>query len=430
MQVLTVLLKTLKHCFPDFGMWLQTVPDPRDLRFITYPISYLLTTGILMFLTKLGSRRQIRYQFNTPAFIRNVNLLCGTSAEAMEHPDTLAYLSRKMDIRGLEDLRRAMMVRLIRMKCFERDRLLGKYYRIAIDGTGYLTYRQRHCDQCLTRKRDGEIISYYHPVLEAKLVTRSGFSLSIGTEFIENPQVDVDKQDCERKAFVRLARRLKQDFPQLRICLLLDSLYACGPVFDLCRQMEWRYIITFKEGSAPQVFAEYERLRVLGGESHFHKQGEVSQKYAWVNGVEFSGHRVRVLECREPERRYVWVTDLVVSETTCVALGNSGGRLRWKIENEGFNAQKTGGYEMEHDFCGLGNAPKAFYLLLQIAHILGQLMEKGLLRKKLSKHFGAIRNVARFLLEELRHKSADLDQLIPDLLDRRIQIRFAVEDSS
>ena len=237
MQVWPVLLKTLRHCFPNFGVWLQSVPDPRDPRFTTYPINYLLMTGILMFLTKLGSRRQIRFQFNTPAFIRNVNLLCGTSAETMEHPDTLAYLSRKMNLQGLEDLRRAMMARLIRMKCFERDRLLGKYYRIAIDGTGYLTYRRRHCDQCLTRKRDGKIISYYHPVLEAKLVTPFGFSLSIGTEFIENPKQNVDKQDCERKAFARLVRHLKQDFPQLRICLLLDSLYACGPVFDLCREM-------------------------------------------------------------------------------------------------------------------------------------------------------------------------------------------------
>lgn len=423
MEVFGTLLKTVQHFFGDLGSWLHSVPDPRDPRFIRYPIGYLLATGLLLFLTKLGSRRQIRFQFNTRAFIQNLNVLCGTSCETMEHPDTLAYLAGRMAPEGLEEVRTEMVRRLIRNKCFENDRLLGKYYRVAVDGTGYLVYGRRHCEHCLTRKHGDEIVYYYHPVLEAKLVTPSGFSLSMATEFIENPEEGMDKQDCERKAFVRLAKRLKKDFPQLRICLLLDGLFACGPVFELCRKADWRYIITFKEGSAPAVFAEYERLREAQGEAHPYTQGRVAQTYFWVNGIEFSGHQVNVMECREPEYRFVWVTDLEVQETNFVELGNEGGRLRWKIENEGFNMQKNNGYEMEHDYCGRGHAPKNFYLLLQIAHMIAQLMEKGLLRKRMAKDFGAIRNVAQFLLEELRRVAPDVDRLNEEL-SRRIQIRL------
>ena len=29
-------------------------------------------------------------------------------------------------------------------------------------------------------------------------------------------------------------------------------------------------------------------------------------------------------------------------------ISNHGGRLRWKIENEGFNVQKNGGFGLEH----------------------------------------------------------------------------------
>lgn len=392
-----------------------------------YPIQHLLATGLLLFLTKLGSRRQMRFQFNTRPFIRNVNMLCGTSCETMEHPDTLAYLARKMNPAGLEELRTQMVRKLIRNKCFEKDRLLGKYYQVAVDGTGYLVYREPHCEQCLTKKHGDKTIYYYHPVLEAKLVTPSGFSLSIATEFIENPEEGADKQDCEQKALVRLAGRLKKEFPQLRICLLLDGLFACGPVFDLCRDYNWRYIITFKEGSAPAVFAEYESLRDIEAKVHLHQHGQVPQIYSWVNGVPFSEHQVNVLECREPEHRFVWVTDLPLQEANVVEMGNDGGRLRWKIENEGFNMQKNNGYEMEHNYCGRGNAAKNFYLLLQIAHTIAQLMEKGLLRKRLAEDFGAIRNVARFLLEELRRVPPDVERLQRDL-DRRIQIRF--NDSS
>ena len=42
-------------------------------------------------------------------------------------------------------------------------------------------------------------------MLEAKLITPSGLAISWATEWIANPTGKYDKQDCERKAFVRLA---------------------------------------------------------------------------------------------------------------------------------------------------------------------------------------------------------------------------------
>ncbi len=80
-----------------------------------------------------------------------------------------------------------------------------------------------------------------------------------------------------------------------------------------------------------------------------------------------------------------------------------GGRQRWKIENEGFNMQKEGGYNLEHGYSYDIVGMKNFYLLMQIAHNINQLMEKGsLLKKQIQEVFGSIRNIARILLEELR----------------------------
>lgn len=419
---------TVRHLFPDWTSWLAAVKDPRDPMRIVYPISYLLGIGLAMFLTRLGARRQIRFQFGTGAFVQNLNVLCGTKSEAMAHPDTLAYLTKRLDPQELMDLRTAMIRRLIRQKCFEKDRLLDRFYRIAIDGTGHLTFAQRHCAGCLTHSHDGRVLYYYHSVLEAKLVTRSGLALSIATEFIENPAQGADRQDCERRALERLAQRLKTDFPQLRICLLLDGLYACGPVFDLCRRFDWRFVITFKEGSAPAVFADYEQLRQAGGSHLRWAEGPVPQEFSWVNGVDFSGHRVNVLESQEDQadglrRRFVWVTDLALEPTRVVEVANEGGRLRWKIENEGFNIQKNHGYALEHAYCESPNAAKNYYLLLQIAHLLAQLLERGILKDRIRKQFGALRNVARFLLEQMRQRATDPETLAR-LLSRRIQIRF------
>lgn len=385
----------------------------------------------MLFLTKLGSRRQMRFQFRTPGFIKNLNLLCGTSCETMLHPDTLASLASRLVPDDLEEFRTAMMHTLIRGKCFEKDRLLGRWYRVAIDMTGHLVFPERHCPHCLTQKQ-GDKTVYHHMALEAKLVTPGGFSLSLATEFVENPEPNMAKQDCERKALLRLLPRLKRDYPQLSICLLMDGLYACGPVFELCRKNGWRFIITFKEGSAPAVFTDYEQLKAVGSSPYPYVDGDITQVYHWVNAVAFSGHRVNILECREtsPQKnpiRFVWVTDLLVDEHNHRNLATGGGRQRWKIENQGFNIQKNNGYALEHAYSEHPRALKSFYLLLQIAHIIAQLLEKGLLARKLAKEIGSIRNVARLLLEELRHIVPNLAWLEQEFL-RRIQIRF--NDSS
>ena len=133
----------------------------------------------------------------------------------------------------------------------------------AIDGTGQLPFQTRHCPPCLTcTLKDGTIL-YYHPVLEAKLVTANGFAFSVMTEFMENPSPGVSTQDGELKAFYRLADRLKQRFPRLPLCLLLDGLYAGGPTFALCERYGWPYLITLKDRDLPTVNEEFEALSKL-----------------------------------------------------------------------------------------------------------------------------------------------------------------------
>lgn len=73
-----VLAKTIRHFFPEWDEWLKEIRDPRDPIRTIYPASFIVTTGILMFLTKLGARRQMKYAFETPTMLKNVNRLAGT----------------------------------------------------------------------------------------------------------------------------------------------------------------------------------------------------------------------------------------------------------------------------------------------------------------------------------------------------------------
>lgn len=386
--------------------------------------------GILMFMVKLMSRRQIKYGFNTEEFIKNLNLMADTEMKDMAHPDTLAHVMKQLEPEEVSAVRVKMIKSIIRKRSLERFRLLDKYYMIAIDMTGHVGFgEKRHCEKCMSKKW-GDKTYYYHAVAEAKLVTAEGLALSVGTEFVENEE-GKDKQDCELRAAYRLAKNLKEQFPRLKICLLLDSLYANQQMFEICKNSEWKYIVTFKEGSMPVTYREAMTVKGLQEENRGRYVTEkVSQEYAWATEVEHEGHKINVMECvekkkgKEKKKRFVWATNLNITRNNYAEIANNGGRCRWKIENEGFNMQKNGGYNLEHVYCSHPTAMKNFYLLLQIAHFINQLMEKGsLLKEHIRKVLGGIRNLSRRLLEELRTKTISRERLNL-ILETPFQIRF------
>jgi hypothetical protein len=383
---------------------------------------------------KLQARRNIKYKLATPAFIQNLKILGaqvypGTVfPDTLLHGDTLHYLLKSVVHEHVCDLRTLAVSTLVRKRCLEPYRIQGIYYPVAVDGTGHLTFRSRHCDHCLTRTHEGKT-TYYHHVLEAKLALDNGLALSIATEFIENERPDVSKQDCELKAFFRLAERLKRDFPQLKICLLLDGLYAAQSVFDQCERFHWPYLITFKEGSMPAVFAEYEALKRLAPhQKHVIAGDDKKQTFRWVNDIAYEKYRLNVLECLEetPEKttRFVWLTSWSLNEAKVAELSNQGARRRWVIENQGFNVQKNGGYALEHAFSTDTTAMKNFYIFLQIAHFFNQLMEKGsLLRDRLKVSMGSSKVFSDKLWASFTETLISSDGL-RTFLAHPIQIRF------
>ena len=209
-----------------------------------YDKRFLIWWGLSLFLCKLSSRRQLDYQFNSdaPAVLANLNRLAGTAQDSRPVNQTLEYFLEQMGSAPIAGLRQRMVQRLIRMKALDAARLRGRFV-VLIDGSGYLVFGCRHCDHCLTQ-RHGETTLYMHQVLEAKVLGPAGTVVSIATEFIDNRDVqgaptgasqERVKQDCELKAPRRLVAGLRREFPQLRICLNGDSLYACGAGFQIAK---------------------------------------------------------------------------------------------------------------------------------------------------------------------------------------------------
>jgi len=438
--VMEAVVATLYNFFGGPTELFRPVSDPRIPALITYPWEALGFAGLLMFLCLLGARRQIAHMFRgNGRSAAKFQILFGV--ETCPHGDTLNAAASRIDPHEMQAVVTDMTRTLIRKKVLYRYRLPGRYFVVAVDGTGRLTFPQRHCPHCLTATHQGKT-RYYHPVLEAKLVLSNGFAFSLMTEFIENPGEHPTKQDCELKGFYRLTKRLKAAFPRLPICLSLDSLFACGPVMSICEGYGWKYMIVHKEKSIPYIQEEFEALLPLALENHLRArlgpQRKIRQHYRWVNDICYvdsdgNEHTLGVLECLEVKpdssgqprtTRFRWITNFHLKANRVIALADQGGRIRWKIENEGFNVQKNGGYDLEHAYTTDPVASKVFYFLLQMAHLIAQLTEKGsLLRRAFPHGVGSAKNIAFRLLEAWRNLRVGADRM-KHLLEARRQIRF------
>lgn len=370
-----------KHFFKELNKELANVKDIRQAKKIQYTPDIILFLVIMKNACTITSMNEMGSTFNTEESIGNISKALGVDLEELPHYDTINNFLKKLEVNQLEKIRKYMINEMLKKRSFENYRYKDKYWKVAIDATGMFSFKEKHCEHCLKRKyknkETGEIerVEYYHNVLEAKLVLGE-MVFSIATEFIENEHEDVEKQDCELKAFSRLAERLKKDYPKLPICILGDSLYACRRVFDVCKKNRWRYILRFKEGSIPSIAKEFNILKEID---------TVKEKgFNFVNEIDYDEKKINVVEYIEQveekskvvQKRFVFITDIEISKSNVEDIV-AAGRSRWKIENEGFNNQKNGTYDLEHVCCKDYNAMKNHYILIQIADILRQLFEKG-----------------------------------------------------
>jgi hypothetical protein len=422
------LVQTVRHFFPDFNAWLGRLPDTRVQDACTYDRRFLAWWGLHLYLLQLGSRRQLDFELRDggPQVLANLNRLAGTTQTTLPVHDTLDHFIGHVQQAGWEQLRTRCVRRLLRMKALDAARLHGRFV-LLLDATGLLCFHQRHCSQCLTQ-RHGKRTLYLHHVLEAKLLGPGGVVVSLGSEFIENADAaetqgksaEQVKQDCELKAAARLLPRIKKDYPQLRFVLALDNLYACGTLFALAVALGWSFVVTFKEGRTPALWQEYQALRQACPENTLSRTWEGrEQHFRWVSPLDYQDSegrswKLNALECTERtadgEHFFAWLTRLPVGRKTVEEIAQKGGRARWKIENEGFNRQKNSGLNLEHVYSIDPENWKVYYVLLQIAFLLTQLLERGSLLRRLAveagrpfwKLFGSLKNVARRLLDSVR----------------------------
>lgn len=376
---------------PELMTYFSETEDPRNSSYITYSNRIMLSTLYHKGIGGIVSMQEMTSQFNKEIVVTNIYTLTGEEArEYLPHHVTLNEYLERLDPGELEGVLHKICYESIRRKSFN-DARYRKKWLVIVDGTQTYEGPVQLNEQCLERHHnkgtDKEKVSFHVDVLEAKIYLGEGLLLSIGSEFIQNDEAyqavkgkgeEALKQDCETKAFRRLAEKIKSKYPRLPIILMGDSLYASEPVLQICEDNGWDYIIRYKDGSIPSIAEEYELI----------PEKEKAGQAEYVNDIDYKGRKINILRFRErrieagkeKEIRFQWLTSIRLTKKNAEKTAQIG-RLRWKIENEGFNRQKQWQGDITHACSHEMNALKNHYLMQQISDFIKQLYEWYYLKK-------------------------------------------------
>lgn len=437
------LIQNIHHSFPDLFTRLRGIDDFRSRP--QYELAELIFGAIAIFIFKSGSRNAFN-NMNQEKFALNYYRAFRLK---LPHSDTINIAMKIINNDELEALKSHLIKGLIQKKIFYKYRILGQYYNISVDGTSLMKINPANIAnfphalyKVYNKGKENEKTIYFINVLDAKLICNNGFCISLGTEWIENPLGEYTKQDCELKAFIRLMKKLKKNFPRLPICIVGDGLYPNETVFEICKNNNWSWIFSFKEGNLTSIWKEAESLThhqeaksrtIIGQILKKDSENKIVERefikiYSWTQSIDYRGYKVSLIKLTETvegeiKHEFVYLSNLKPSYESIVEIANNG-RLRFKIENEGFNVQKNNGYAVSHKYSESSEtATKNYYTCLQIGHMINQLLELQESIKKILIGRKTVKNLWLFLISVLTFSELNQDD-IDNFLKTKRQTRF------
>ena len=397
-EMVGAYVRLLRILLPGALAKLSTLEDPRCEKKCDHSLPTLIIYGLLMFIINIPSRRAANRDIGGKTVHEMIKqVIPGLST--MPHADTLARLLKRIKAEEIESHYEATIIEFIKSKTFLK--LNQGSCLIAIDGTQKFSRKYRFDEKALVRNRGKEGKEYYCVyILESVLILDNGMILPLFTEFLENEDGELDdgakKQDCELKAFTRLTDKIKKHIGKGRVTLVVDGLYASGPVVSRCKSFGWDFMITMKRGNLKSVWEDFDGLRKCETKNTLENKTDLgrNQTFNWSNEIEYTyggNHKklhLNLVTCREEwiethsrsggktEHQvceFAWLSSTVLTARNVVKLCNDIARKRWRIENH-FHVEKHQGYNYSHCYSYNWNAMKAYHSLMKFGHFINALI--------------------------------------------------------
>ena len=349
-----------------------------------------------------------------PSFPLADTLMAGLALFSLKDPSLLAFCGRALDhnlhsVFGLKAIPSDTQIRKILdvvspdhlrpvfkdvFRQLQRGKVLEDYvflqgcYLVALDGVEYFRSTKVHCTHCLSCQHGNGDVSYYHQMLGAVIV-HPDFSevIPLAPEPIQR-QDGQTKNDCERNAARRWLIQFRKDHPHLPVIVTEDALSSNAPHIRDLRRQRSHFILGVKETDHKHLFEQYQQ-RVEANQVGVvaEEDAATGANHTWMfsNDVSINESNQEVIvnllvyvevDAKEVRHTWAWVTDLTLT-TDNVRQVASGGRTRWRIENETFNTLKNQGYHFEHNYGhGYEHLGEVFAVLMMQAFLIDQVQQK------------------------------------------------------
>lgn len=413
--------KTIFHYVPSLLSYVNEIKDNRKTK--KYSMGYLTFSEMCMLASGGGSQRFTETAFNNENFLNNIAKII-KNKKVNKVPDAEIYTNvfKKIEEKEIEKFQYKINYDILRRKVYENSKILGKY-NLVLDGT---RFQKSHCKiskDWMSQTKDGTTM-YYVAVEEAKLVANS-MAISLCNELIKNSDGKV-KQDCEINASKRLIDKIKNRYPRLPIRIIADSLYPSKQLIEKCEKNNYEYIFVLKDEKIPSITREFFDLIGLEKENIKYKEDENCKLTLWVNNIDYEGFKVNVIrqiiydKTKKQYSKWMWITNRKITSDNIEKIIICA-KSRDYIENQGFREQKvTSGLDLEHVYSKDIRAIKVIYTIIQITHLILQILEHSDIMGNFIKKFGSVKVFGRIFYSNITQTEVNEERIF----QTKIQIRY------
>ena len=148
----------------------------------------------------------------------------------------------------------------------------------------------------------------------------------------------------------------------------------------------------------------------------------------WANKIDYQGLKTNIIKQIKKNKEtgeyaiWMWMTNREITYKNIEKIIYCA-KLRDYIENQGFKEQKiTSGIDLEHVYSKNVKAIRVIYTIIQITHLILQIIEHSNICGKFKEKYGSVKVFRRKFFAHLTEKFIDMRYV-----QMKIQIRFDTE---
>lgn len=159
----------------------------------------------------------LQFQKRLDDAIHNNNLKTLFHVQSIPKDSQMRDVIDEVDSKGIDPIFDEYFHALQRGKYLEQYWILGGYYLISIDGSGYFSSDKISCPGCLRKEDKKGTVKYEHQIVQAALMHPDMRQvIPLAPEAVKNTDTD-KKQDCEIEAGKRLIKKIRKSHPNPEI---------------------------------------------------------------------------------------------------------------------------------------------------------------------------------------------------------------------